>query len=185
MELLVENGVDVDAADGAGRVPLYYAIRSARHDLVSILLAAGADPYVPMNDQNMNALHVAAHIGAVDVVRELAGLARGRDLLLGRTRDKETPLHIAVRRHKRSCVEALLAAGARPYSVNAMGHTPLHLAAMVGAVDIGVRLFGVGGEGTVGERGGGGKKGGGSLMNNVCVCVCVCVERARPLASSH
>ncbi|VUC29009.1 unnamed protein product [Clonostachys rosea] len=47
-ESVVEDGKDriegIDARDADGLTPLYYAVRSGRHETVAILLQAGADP---------------------------------------------------------------------------------------------------------------------------------------------
>lgn len=42
LRLLVANGADVNAANGKGETPLFYAIYMKREDIVAMLLKAGA-----------------------------------------------------------------------------------------------------------------------------------------------
>ena len=42
-ELLIQNGVDVNAKDGGGHRPLYYSIQKEDSDMTNLLVAKGAD----------------------------------------------------------------------------------------------------------------------------------------------
>eukprot|EP00947_MAST-08B_sp_MAST-8B-sp1_P005732 g5732.t1 len=133
VEILIRYGADVDAVDDSRHMPLFYACRAGRRDIVSMLLDAGADANVVMTSQQLTGLHLAAHIGSGGVARELlSSSSRRKALLHARTESGETALHIAVSRRKKRCASVLLEEGARPTATNKMGHTPLHLAAMVG-----------------------------------------------------
>ncbi len=43
VDLLIKNGADVNKTNAQGEIPLHYAIRLSREDLVTILLRAGSD----------------------------------------------------------------------------------------------------------------------------------------------
>lgn len=75
--LLLENGIDVNATDRLGVPPLLYiwnhALSGSSSDqLTRLLLQYGANPN--LQDQFGNALHHAARIESVEIVRELIAL---------------------------------------------------------------------------------------------------------------
>jgi len=78
-------------------------------ELVRILLAAGADPTAQDDPHCRTALHTAAMIDDVELVKII--LEAGVDVNI-RNAQNTTPLHVALNRGANSCVGLLLAAGA-------------------------------------------------------------------------
>ena len=152
---LIAAGADVNAADWAGRSPLYYALwANDDHAIADALVAAGANVDARPVDQMLNLMSVVfmdppdvkANPGSGPTLLHLAEappiveflIAAGADIH-ARNHKGETPLHRAVARASRrdkygdglAIVSLLLAAGA---DVNAraerFGETPLHKAAL-------------------------------------------------------
>ncbi len=147
MRVLLDHGAHLNAGDWSGETTLEKAIVRGDKEVVSLLLARGADID----------LHMAAYIGRLDKVKEL--LANGADINLrlsridpsmleelsaiyrdtppkqGKPRG-DTPLHRAVRGGHADVVEFLAAAGADLEARGDVGQTPLHDAAYLGFAGI-------------------------------------------------
>ncbi len=141
--VLLDHGANLNAADWSGETPLEKAIIRGDKEVVSLLLARGADID----------LHTAAYIGRLDKVKELLG--SGADINLRQEqidpsmleelsaiyRDPppkpreprgDTPLHRAVQGGHADVVEFLAAAGADLEARGEGGQTPLQEAADLG-----------------------------------------------------
>ena len=158
VERSLSNGANVNQADEKGRTPLYLAARYGYPEIVSRLLAAGAQVDSQTYDNGKTPLYIASGYGNLAVVKQL--LAAGaqvsekkengfrtlhnaayyghlhvvKQLLAAgaqvnaKTNNYETPLHIAAKRGKFSVVEQLLKEGARVNVKNNESLTPLALA---------------------------------------------------------
>lgn len=102
-------------------------------EAVRSLLEEGAEVNMAQSD-GMTALHWAAELGNVDLVRLLVDA--GADLEAPTRIGDLTPLHIGAELGQSGTVRALLEAGANAESRNANGTTPLHFAALSGNVEI-------------------------------------------------
>ena len=63
IELILQDGLDVDARDNFGNSPLHYAVRSSNHPAISSLLMNGADPNIKNIVNDSTPLHNAAAKG--------------------------------------------------------------------------------------------------------------------------
>lgn len=79
VQLLIQQGVDVDQADSSGVTPLYAAVTNNHPDVVELLLASTADPDLQKDDGN-TALHSASANCFHDSVELLLGLGASREL---------------------------------------------------------------------------------------------------------
>jgi hypothetical protein len=80
-------------------------------------------------------LHLAVFSGSLETVAVL--ISRKCNVNAQTFFELNTPLHIAVQEGWRSICQYLIGAGTNTSLVNALGRTPLHLAAITGRIDIG------------------------------------------------
>ncbi len=153
--LLIAAGGDLSLIDGQGRTPLVVAAMTGnvpmaailvaggalavgnradamRHallfedaDMTGLLLRAGADVNMILDDEGTLPLHIAAQEGFAAGVKAL--LDHGA-YIEANNGDGETALLVAVRRQKFAVVEMLIARGADLSHVDAYGNTALSLA---------------------------------------------------------
>ncbi len=112
---------------------LWVALLDGRADLVTVLLAAGEDPDVRTDIEDLEKvargitpLHWVARTGDTDM---FTALIEGGAAVDARASDGLTPLHVAVLFERAGMVRRLLEAGADPDAWSARAVTPLHLAA--------------------------------------------------------
>ena len=130
--LLLRHGADVDKRDKGDQTPLHLAIRRNRFKLAGILLEHGADP-IAENNQGMTPLHILSE-SRIDDRNDVHPVLDHALLLLKhgaevnrRDKDKETPLHLAIRWDLFKLVGILLENGADANAENDQGMTPLHI----------------------------------------------------------
>nr|KYP61015.1 E3 ubiquitin-protein ligase KEG [Cajanus cajan] len=99
---------------------------SEGRELVQILLTAGADPYAQDSQHGWTALHIAVMADDVELVKVI--LAAGVDVNI-RNVHNGIPLHTALARGSKSCVELLLSIGADCSLQDDDGNTAFHIAA--------------------------------------------------------
>ena len=139
--LLLEQGLDADAADDEGASPLHHLFRCGHapdrddvQELPALLLEHGADPD-RRDDTESTPLHAAlvpmrGGEGPRNLYRDGARrlLEHGADPTL-RDRHGRTPLHLAAGEQEGRLVELLLELGADPRLADDEGRSPLWLAA--------------------------------------------------------
>ncbi len=120
----------------AGDTALHFAAAACRADLISRLVALGADVEAA-NRRGHRPLHAAAAGHPAVPGWDPDAQAAATEALIAAGADPNaaamgavTPLHIAVRTRSASVVEALLKAGADPNRRNGSGSTPLKLATL-------------------------------------------------------
>jgi len=132
VQLLIENGADVNANNKYGKTPLHWAAARGYEATVRLLLARGAN--VNNSDsEGGTALHEASACGKQNVVFTL--LVKGADPS-ARTNEGITPLHQAAAANAGDVTKLLLVRSLKPDIVDDRGHTPLHWAACLGHIDI-------------------------------------------------
>ena len=141
VNLLVEAGADVNAAEGfGGNTPLHEAVEEGNAEIVQILVDAGADIEAE-GFMGRTPLSLAAEEGATEIMQILLG--QGADNGTPEGEDKQTPvigseaLFTAVEKGDVETVRLLVEAGT---DVNAAegfgGNTPLHEAVEEGNTEI-------------------------------------------------
>jgi 26S proteasome non-ATPase regulatory subunit 10 len=119
--------VAVDDTNARGCTALHYACSKAHMDVVTLLLAAGADPR-RRDKTGATALHRAAAAaggGSAEIVAALIGSPHGRALVTSANDEGETPLHTAILMKNTATAEVLVRAGAPLDHKDADGKTPL------------------------------------------------------------
>ncbi len=132
VELLLENGVDLEERDEKGNTALQAAILAGKEGSALLLIAHGADVQAK-NQIGSTALHYAASDGRKELVSLL--LTKGAEVNT-RDNDSDTALHSAALHGHRQVVEVLLAHGADASIRNSRNRTPLDEAARRGHTDI-------------------------------------------------
>ena len=127
----------LNARAGSSRAtPLACAVKDSHINIVHVLLEAGADPSIPI-ESGHSALHLAAVVGQVDIVKDILTFHSDPDILDARAGPWEgTPLAHAVKKSHADVVHELLEAGADPRIATEEGNSALHLAAIQGRADI-------------------------------------------------
>jgi ankyrin repeat protein len=127
--LLLEVGLDPNAVDAQGSVPMHDAALRGNVAVVDVLLASGAAVEVFDRDGFLP-LHLAALSGKAEVIGVL--LAHGAKVSARTRETQETALHIAAAWGRVDAVRVLLAAGADRLVKDSRGRTPLDRAAESG-----------------------------------------------------
>ncbi|KAJ0410094.1 hypothetical protein ATCC90586_004944 [Pythium insidiosum] len=130
---LVRQFLSVTQLTVPSRGLLLLAADQDNADMITTLLAHGADPNDTRADDHSTALHLAVEWNNTAVLRQL--LDAGADVDAAAS-SGETPLHTAVLHGHLEAVEALLDVGADMTATTDEGSTPLHLAARECHVDI-------------------------------------------------
>jgi ankyrin repeat protein len=141
-EMLLEDGADLKARDGAQQTPLHKAAIYGHARIARLLLDAGAD--VDGRDrEGQTPLHDAAVYGYFDVAGLL--LDKGAEVN-ARDRAGAIALHEAAIYGHARVARMLIAEGAEVRAKDGGGRTPLHEAAVYGHFDVAVLLLDEGAE---------------------------------------
>ena len=141
-EILLENGIDINAKDSEGFTPLILAIndvvlpteldgdekvaRGGREDVVELLLKHGANPNLADPAGN-TPLHHAAQEDRRVILRLLLENKGDPNY---KNSEGATPLHVATQSPSLRAAELLIKNGANPNAADNKGQTPMHLAAL-------------------------------------------------------
>ena len=98
----LDGGADVNAKDGGGWTPLFYAAFSGRTEVVELLIAEGVD--VNAKD-NLGTLRYAASGGHKETVELL--IANGADVYAKGGGNDTTPLDMAIRLRRTETIDLL------------------------------------------------------------------------------
>jgi hypothetical protein len=126
LQLLLEKGAAVDAADSTGRTPLHQASKNGHVDVVKLLLEKGA-AVDAANSYGETPLYLASAYGHVDVVKLLLEKGAAVDAADSYGR---TPLYWASSKGHIDVVKLLIKKGAAVDAANNNGRTPLYQASL-------------------------------------------------------
>ncbi|KAF5599967.1 ankyrin repeat domain-containing protein [Fusarium pseudoanthophilum] len=124
VELLVDNGADINARCRQGQVPLHISVEDGGDGIAKHLISKGADVSV-VDDERQTPLNLASMSGNTEVVRQL--IDSGADIS-HETADGFTPLSMASSRGFLELAKLLIKSGADVNQVAANSHPPLFLA---------------------------------------------------------
>ena len=131
---LLQQGADVNAAQGDGMSALHWAADRGDAELTAMLVYAGANPGAVTRIGQYTPLHLASRSGNVEAVKTLLGAGAAVDARTSTT--GVTPLHLAATAGSTPVITALLD---RKADVNARenewGQTPLIFAASLNRVE--------------------------------------------------
>ena len=132
IKLLLDLGVDVNAATDEGSTALMYATANGHPEVAKMLISSGANPNM-VKDGGGTALMFAAGEGDSEVVKRL--LSAGANLNAA-SDEGDTALMFAALTGHSKIVEQILSAGANPNTINHHGDTALMFAAAKGHTKI-------------------------------------------------
>ena len=133
IELVVNDGVDINIPALCNRTPLLVASLSSSSVLIKTLIDLGADVNAQRTDDKVAPLLLAAYWNNYMATRLL--LERGAHANV-QASDGATPLHDAVANNHENLVKLLLENVADANIQNAEGNTPLHLSVRNGNFEI-------------------------------------------------
>jgi ankyrin repeat protein len=123
---MIAAGVDVDAPDAGGDVPLIMAAYLGHTEITRLLLEAGADVAAVDPGMKATALHAAAYAGRTEPAKLL--IQHGIDVDAQGPYNGYTALHDAIWQNNVETARVLIEAGADLALRNHEGQTPLEMA---------------------------------------------------------
>ncbi len=123
---LIAAGVDVDAADAGGEIPLIMAAYLGHTEITRLLLEAGADVRAVDTGMKATALHAAAYAGRTEPARLL--IQHGIAIDAQGPYNGYTALHDAIWQNNVETARVIIEAGADLSLRNHEGQTPLEMA---------------------------------------------------------
>jgi ankyrin repeat protein len=123
---LIAAGVDVDAPDSGGDVPLIMAAYLGHSEITRLLLEAGADVRAVDSGMKATALHAAAYAGRTAPAKLL--IQHGIDIDAQGPYNGYTALHDAIWQNNVETARVIIDAGADLTLRNHEGQTPLEMA---------------------------------------------------------
>lgn len=148
VSVLLQHMAPLEATREGGQTPLHYAVKSKQKGIIQLLLQYGAN-WKAVDDKGMTVLHFAIEdsvgcwrsgpyyavtrpkvkSGTAQDITEILKLFLVRGMTADiKTRDGQTPLHFAVKRHLKSVVEFLLMHNANLHACNINKDSLLHIA---------------------------------------------------------
>jgi ankyrin repeat protein len=131
MEILLQNGADVNHTDHKGRTALHRAVEKDAVAVVRMLLESGADITLRDNDGQtaLQRAGIYGHKAVLKIIEEMRGIADPKS-------SATAQLYDAVENNDEVLVQQLLDAGADVTASNSQGMTALYIAARRGCNSI-------------------------------------------------
>ncbi|MDG4595590.1 MAG: ankyrin repeat domain-containing protein [Candidatus Contendobacter sp.] len=123
---LIQQGVDINAPDASGDVPLIMAAYEGHTEIVQALLEVGADVTAVDPGMKATALHAAAYAGRTEAARLL--IAYRIDINKQGPYNGYTALHDAIWQNHLETAKVIIEAGADLTLKSHDGQTPLEFA---------------------------------------------------------
>jgi len=123
---LIQQGIDINAPDVSGDVPLIMAAYEGHNEIVEALLEAGADVTAVDPGMKATALHAAAYAGRTEAARLL--IVHGIDIDKQGPYNGYTALHDAIWQNHLETAKVIIEAGADLTLKSHDGQTPLEFA---------------------------------------------------------
>lgn len=139
---LADRGADINIQCSNGWSPLVIALRNKHLEVVKTLLSLGASSEV-VDVRGFTALHHAAEIGDVDIMRLLIGATNNIDIKSD-NEVKVTPFYMAGLNGHLELIKILADKGADINSPHSIGNTPLFTALEKGYIEIAKELLHIG-----------------------------------------
>jgi ankyrin repeat protein/GTPase SAR1 family protein len=149
VELLVDNGADINARCQQGQVPLHISVENGSNRITEFLISRGADVSM-VDDERQTPLNLASESGNTKLARQL--IDSGADVS-HETADGFTPLSMASGEGYVELAKLLIKRGAEVNQALANGHRPLFLAVWHGHSELAELLIDEGAELTEDEVG--------------------------------
>lgn len=131
---LLQSGADVNEAHADGMSALHWAAERGDHQMIEVLLTAGAESQAATRIGEYTPLHIASRNGHLDAVRTL--VTGGADVMARTDPSGSTPLHLAALSGNGALITYLIDSGAEPDATEAeWQQTPLIFAASWNRVD--------------------------------------------------
>ena len=129
VQTLLDNGADLSAVDEEGNNALHWASLHGQDDVIEELLNRDISLINSANRDGMTALHFAAASDkGLAAIEHLVRYPLHVIDLNARDKSKRTPMHLAARFARLSCLQELLRHDADPTASDACMRTPLHYA---------------------------------------------------------
>ncbi|KAF5649007.1 ankyrin repeat [Fusarium sp. NRRL 52700] len=129
-----EQGVDSEVRDHGGRTPLHLAAFSGNDVALSMLTKRLKVSTGAVDESGNNWLHFAAAGGQIAIMNRL--ISEFDTDINCENGDRETPLHLFVRRSKATAIEAVMKMKPNLEARNKIGETPLMVACKLGRISI-------------------------------------------------
>ncbi|CAK1543165.1 unnamed protein product [Leptosia nina] len=132
LQLLIDYNAMINVQDFDGDTPLHDAALSTRHEAVSLLLHAGADPEI-RNEVDYTPFHLACYKGCLQTVQNIFPFTTNINQV---TVNGDSPLILAAQGCNAEIVTFLLKNGADPHIKNQYGDLAITVALNMGYSDI-------------------------------------------------
>ncbi len=131
MEMIIENGYDIDEGNLRGKTALHIAAEEGHTECLKLLVESKANLEV-QDFEKRTPLHISAHQGQLECLKCLVD--KGADLKV-KDNGKLTPLHLSAYNGHLECLKYLIDKGADLLAKNNEARLPLHLSAEGGHLE--------------------------------------------------
>jgi len=128
LKFLTHTQPNINLKDGQDQTPLHMALMKRRKERALILIEAEGSDALSKDLFERTAVHWACRFGYADILHKCLTKLNNHEVVNGRTRGGETPLHWAAQDGHLECVKLLVEAKASVLVKSERGETPMNLA---------------------------------------------------------